>query len=190
MASLPHFTNQIAKRFAPVFSFITRTQGDNAFARYIDLNVLVDRLNVIDSNRPLSFVYRISETLGVASLTLSKMIGSGSFNAACTCAYCSGTENPACAGCTGVNTSSFYKCSDASASLSRTAPGVYELTLDPDFSYNNVVVKLGNIGFTGAIINVVRTSNILYVVRVTNAATGAALDGKLTDTPLEVTIWQ
>lgn len=167
-----------------------RLNGVAQLANIDQLNTLVDAINALNSNREISFVYRITETLGVANLTLAKMSGAGVVNSSCTCAYCSGTENPACSGCTGVNTSSFYKCSSTSAALTRTAPGVYELTLAPDFTYNDIVVKFGNIGFTGAIINVVRTSNVLYTIRVTNAATGVAIDGELTNTPLEITIWQ
>jgi hypothetical protein len=178
--------------FTPAKNFFAnlfdRRNGVAALTPLLYTNELVDHINALLSNTTLNFTYRITETLGVPALALAKMTGAQS--AGCTCAGCSGIENPACGGCSPINTSSFYKCGSTSATLSRTAPGVYELILAPDFAYNNVVVTFGNIGYTGGIINVVRTSNVLYTIRVIDTATGIAVDGELTNTPLIISFWQ
>jgi hypothetical protein len=187
MGLLKTLTNDTRRKFNIAKSFLTYYTGDRALVTVADVNKVIDVVNVLSANGTVDFVYRISETLGVPVLSLSLMTGA---TPTCKCAGCSGTENPACAGCTGVNTSTFYKCATANASLARTAPGVYELTLVPDFTYNNVVVTFGNIGFTGAIINVVRNSNVSYTIRTINTATGIAINGELTDTPIQVSFWQ
>lgn len=177
--------------FATIFD---RRNGVAAPATLYQLNQLVDIINVISANTSLDFVYRISETLGVPVLPLTLMKnstgGTGITCASGKCAACTGAENPACTGCAGINTSSFYKCALSNASLARTAPGVYELTLAPDFNYTEVIVTFGNIGYTGGIINVVRNSNVSYTIRTIDTATGIAIDGELTNTPIQISFWQ
>jgi len=189
MGLLRTLTNDTRRKFNVAKSFLTYYTGNRALVTIADVNKVIDQTNSTTINSELTFVYRISETLGVLVLPLTLMKNSvvGTTGITCPsgkCAGCTGTESPACTGCTGVNTSAFYKCAAANASLVRNAPGVYELTLAPDFDYVDVVVSFGNIGFTGGLINVTKVSNTIYTITVINTATGIALDGELTNTPI------
>jgi len=190
------FLNNITSRVGPfkrVVPFSTAGQGNNAPVTAKVVNDIITALNALNINATVDFVYRITETLGVPILSLSKMSGLTA-DLACpgsTCVGCTGKESPACTGCPSKpNGSTFYNCGKANASLVRTGLGVYELTLAPDFAYANVVVSFGNIGYTGGLINVTRVSDILYTITVVNTATGTALNGELTNTPIFINFWQ
>jgi len=188
LIQLKKLTNDTRRSFRFPALFSTSYGGNRAVATVDDVNTLIDALNGLGANSTVDFTYRIVETGGVPSLALNLMTGSAGL---CTCASCTGKENPSCKGCpieqVGISN---YKCADSKASMERTAPGVYQLDLDPDFEYNEVIVTFGNVSTLGVIVNVEKVSDILYTVTAFNTQTGAAEDQTLTNTPLIIKFWQ
>jgi hypothetical protein len=161
-------------------------QGDNQTARLKNLNSLVDSLNsTVFGNYSALEVYRITENLGVAPLTLSKFTSIGVSPGDCNCV--SGTDFDRCT----QNGKTGEKCSDTSMSASRIAPGVYDFILAPENpnSFSGFSLSFGPVKELGVIINMEIISPTQYRVTAFDTITGLPMDNVLTNTDVQVRIW-
>jgi hypothetical protein len=175
------FNNIIGSRTAGRLN--TGTYGNTALASLLTVNNLIDQLNAtVFNNRPLSFVYNITETPGVVGLGLRLMkVSSG-----CDCCGC--TDASIDSKCDGV---SYKRCANPEFALDRSAPGVYTgtINLPSDIIPNEVVVTFGNVAQLGVIINVTKVSNTEYQITAYDTQTGSPVNDVLTDVSVEVRLW-
>jgi hypothetical protein len=149
---------------------------DNAFITVKTANQLIDHINILASNAGVntSFFFKVLDTGGIPSSMISVAGGT------CTCAGCppnsTGTN---CGGCTGVNTSSFYTCAAASASVNRVSPGIYNVTFVANAAtdYTNAVLKISNLDITysKSIVTLAKTSGptgLTWTIHTYNTLTG------------------
>ena len=161
-------------------------QGDNQIARLKNLNSLVDSLNsTVFVNYSALEVYRITETLGVAPLTLSKFTSLGVSPGDCNCV--DGADYDRCTD----NGEKGFKCSDSYMSASRITPGVYDFILAPENpnSFSGFSLSFGPVAELGVIINMEIISPTQYRVTAFNTITGLPMNNVLTNTDVQVRIW-
>ncbi len=147
---------------------------NNRVATLADVDQVVEYLNTATNGKPTSFFYNFvdSSSFSVTSL-----------GSTCSCADCGSANN--CSGCPPANDSKFYKCAAAKVSFNNTTDGAYTLTLDPDFTYTDTALRIGNLSDATNTVSLTKVSSTSYTISTKNSA-GSATSGVLNGALVEV----